>query len=892
LDGLHKQAKDEYIKGQLQSADNLWKQGLDRAEAFHDIIQIAKFLNNLGAVNNELGNYNKAIEYSARALSIRETIGIQADIAFPLLNLGNVYRALGQTTKALDYYNRGLNMLEKVGNQVGVAGVLNNLGRVYSDLGQNNRALDYYSRAYVIRLTIGDQSTIADTLVNLGVVHRDLGEYAKALECTGTALAIYKKIHTPERSATATNNIGTVYFATGQNDKALDYFNRALSIYEKIGKLEDIAETINNLGDVYHAMGKNNKAFDCDTRALVLFEKVGNRTDVIYALENLGSVATDLGRLDEAEKRYAESRRMQELVSLEVSDPSQVGALQESYNHFYERYANLLLKRNKPHDALIMLEAGRGQGLSRQAAANGFDFTRALLPSEAAQIRQKGSDVSADDHLFRAAQDQLYNEPPGSTHLALLQNQKDLAQNKLEEDQKRLLELRDRLTAKYPQYRALAGAAVPTAAQFTVLAANHPNTIYLVFAPVDEKSTLVGTLSKLHGIKFQALPIGEKLLRRQVAEWRSSIGMGELKDNAATSVSVVPPDNGGRGRGPQFEGRSTRNTRLESEHASTLYKELITPLIAAGILPRTVSYRQSPNSERGISHLCFVTADPLVDLPFGALRDSHGQRLIERFVISNSICLGTYFWPPNPRISSATLLCAADPIGVMPERSLGATAADPPRAVASGTRDAVFRSDWRGDYVPLPEARNEGRAVAALFTKSLFVAGPEAKKAKVVSELPRYDILHFATHGYLDAKDGMRSGLILAQENRGTEEDTVLNAREIASLPLAAEMAVLSACHTGQGQSSSGEGVLGLAWAFRAAGVPCVVASQWSVDDAATKEWMLTFYGALKAGKPKDDAVQVAMLAVKKTHPSPYYWAAFELIGDATPLRVGLGSGK
>ena len=115
---------------------------------------------------------------------------------------------------------------------------------------------------------------------------------------------------------------------------------------------------------------------------------------------------------------------------------------------------------------------------------------------------------------------------------------------------------------------------------------------------------------------------------------------------------------------------------------------------------------------------------------------------------------------------------------------------------------------------PLPGARNEGRVVAALFPNSLFVAGPEAKKAMLVDQLPKYNILHFATHGYLDAKEGMRSGLVLAHEKSSSEEETVLEAKEIASLPLSAEMAVLSACHTGQGQASSGEGVLGLAWAF------------------------------------------------------------------------------
>ncbi len=47
---------------------------------------------------------------------------------------------------------------------------------------------------------------------------------------------------------------------------------------------------------------------------------------------------------------------------------------------------------------------------------------------------------------------------------------------------------------------------------------------------------------------------------------------------------------------------------------------------------------------------------------------------------------------------------------------------------------------------------------------------------------------------------------------------------------------------------------------------------------------MVSFYQQLKLGKAKDVALQTAMLTVKKNHPSPYYWAAFELIGDTNPL--------
>ena len=172
-----------------------------------------------------------------------------------------------------------------------------------------------------------------------------------------------------------------------------------------------------------------------------------------------------------------------------------------------------------------MLEAGRGQGLSRQAAANGFDFTGGLSPEEAKQVKQAQSSLAAAAHLFKSAQDRLYAEPAGSPPLVSLQTRKDEAQHKLEAEQKSFAVLRDVLMAKYPQYRDLSGAATPTIAQLLSLASSHPDTLYVEIAPVDDKVTLVATLSKSHGVKFLELPIGEKELRSQAAAWRNAIGL-------------------------------------------------------------------------------------------------------------------------------------------------------------------------------------------------------------------------------------------------------------------------------------------------------------------------------------------------------------------------------
>ena len=64
------------------------------------------------------------------------------------------------------------------------------------------------------------------------------------------------------------------------------------------------------------------------------------------------------------------------------------------------------------------------------------------------------------------------------------------------------------------------------------------------------------------------------------------------------------------------------------------------------------------------------------------------------------------------------------------------------------------------------------------------------------------------------------SGLVLAGANQPTEKDTgLLTGEAIAGLDLdKMDLAVLSACRTGLGEQSNGEGVFGLERAFHIAG--------------------------------------------------------------------------
>ena len=201
--------------------------------------------------------------------------------------------------------------------------------------------------------------------------------------------------------------------------------------------------------------------------------------------------------------------------------------------------------------------------------------------------------------------------------------------------------------------------------------------------------------------------------------------------------------------------------------------------------------------------------------------------------------------------------------------------------------ERALRGVRAGALTRLPFSRQEADAIVASAPRgtSLRAFGFEANRSAATSgDLAAYRIVHFATHGIVNARQPELSGVVLSLFDRqGRKEDGFLRLHDIDGLHLGAELVVLSACQTGLGRDLRGEGIVGLTRAFMHAGTPRVVASLWQVDDLATAELMKRFYRRLFEEKLAPAAALRAAqreLAASRRWNAPYYWAGFVLHGE------------
>lgn len=129
----------------------------------------------------------------------------------------------------------------------------------------------------------------------------------------------------------------------------------------------------------------------------------------------------------------------------------------------------------------------------------------------------------------------------------------------------------------------------------------------------------------------------------------------------------------------------------------------------------------------------------------------------------------------------------------------------------------------------------------------------------------------------------LKSGLLLAGTNLGSGDEGIVTALEVTGLDLwGTKMVVLSACDTGVGEVKNGDGVYGLRRALVLAGSESQLMSLWPVSDAGTRDLMINYYKALKAGEGRSAGMRRVRLELlkdaKRAH--PYYWASFIQSGE------------
>ncbi len=836
-----------HSRGKLRDALGCYQEVLDLLRELGELKYEALVLSNLGSAYNNLGEPRLALDHHRRALALRRSTGDRRGEAQTLNNIAVVYRRVGELQQALDHYDRALEVRRELGDLGRQASILNNIGYTYFSLGEPRRALAFLRQALSLRRQVADRRGESITLNVLGQVRMSLGRAAEARELFRRALELRRAVGDRRGEAITLNLIGGGLLASGDPSAAEGFFDQALEILDDEENRRETAIALHHKGESYLLLAKPGEAQVALNRALSLRIAIGDPHGEAQALTALAQAERRLGHLDKARRHVAAALEKIESVRTRVSAADLRATFLASRRRAYELDVDLLME----------LHAARPEGnFAQQAlAASERGRARSLLDV----LSEAGAELGDGDPELRERRSALLLRlnAKATRRLTLLSRGQDEQESELElyEVVAELDRLEAEIRRRSPRYQALTRPRPLDLAGTQGLLDG--DTMLLEYSLGAER----GFLWVLTADTFAAheLPGRSEVeaAAREVARHLSTFDprSGAAERQAARDLSRLL-------LGPVAE-------RLDGQRLVVVADGAL-HYVPFGVLP----IPGEPSSSRPEP---LIARHEVVHLP------SASSLAVQRAAIAGrpaaprwaAVFADPVFDPRDPRL-------AAQPAPGTPaaQRPTGA----PPASSAQRGSTAGIGGPR---FDRLPSTRREAAAVAALAAPGevLTALDFDAARALVLGdELRRYRILHFATHGLIDAGNPQLSGLVLSLFDRqGRAQEGFLRLRDIYGLELGADLVVLSGCRTALGQEISGEGLVGLTRGFMYAGVPRVVASLWRVEDRATAELMARFYRSMSIdGMPPAAALRAAQISIlgERGWRDPYYWGAFVLQGD------------
>ncbi|MFC2157245.1 CHAT domain-containing protein [Acidobacteriota bacterium] len=790
---------------------------------------------------NELAVFLKLNE---EALALARDLNHRAEQGKCLNHIGLFYWKSSDYSRALSFYFQALSIAQGIGNKLEISACLNNIGLIYKDFGYYEQALDYLERALILDKESGVEEFIAIDLNNIGSTYVRMSEMnyresdlKQALIHFKACLSLAEKANDTRTIVNVLNNLGSLYLTMDKQEKARSYLEEARTAAENSGNLEGLGVILNNLGDIYLKEGRLDTALDFFQRATSAGEAV-QRNDILWeAGWMMGQYFEAQDRMEDAIRAYEGSLRIIESIRSTLSlDTYRAGYLQHKLK-VYESLIHLLSRGTSTKDNSSQVE--KIFSIVERAKA------RAFLDMIA------GSQV---DYFEKLDPETLQNETDLSNEISALMRSlylKDLT----DVQRKGILEHLRYAEDRYMQLLSQIRVHSPSAAEFIAPKLDSLNEIQRGL--LDEKTVL---LEYFLGERGSYLFI----VTRESVSFHPLPPRAKIRESIRGFMKMLsdPPASKARYRG--------------SPAARRLFRELLFPLGEA--------------QYQGIERLIIIPDGVLYYLPFETLEmdigqaDSKTRKIVDRYDVSYAPSSSSMLYltrNTRPHVGSPSLLAFGSP-------SYDLDSGDPEgmgRSVSAILKNLYLSDGF--DLSPIRFGRKEVNSIARLFPKhkrNVFI-GKDAQEA-VFKSVPvdSSQIIHFACHGFLDEGFPSRSALVLSLKDT-EEEDGFLQVREIYKLRLSAKLVVLSGCQTGRGLLTAGEGILGLPRIFFYAGAKSVLSTVWRIDDKPTALFMKYFYKYLSDGKSRSAALRMAKLRMLRTRYShPFYWAAFVLYGDPSPL--------
>ena len=879
---LRKQAKYTLAVQQIQKALEIEERILGPAHR-----STASTIRLLAELYESQGSYAQAIPLYQRSLKIREKVygKESASYATSLSDLAWIYEAMDSFELAEPLHLEAIKIQEKVlgKENASYADSLCRLAFLYKVMGAYELAEPRYLEAIKIqeRVLGKEHGSYAISLSGLAGLYELMGAYERAEPLYLEAIKIQEKVHGKENGLYSQDLVGlaNLYRAMGSYKLAESRFVEVIKINEKVYGKEhpEYATSLVGLGLLYKRMGKYELAEPLYLEAKNIYERVFGKEHSSYAVSvgNLAVLYWTMGSYDRAEPLYIEGIKIMEKV---------LGKEHPFYATSLSNLGRFLASQGRYSDSVLWLDRAR--------KATASHITK-VLPSLSAKRRH----VFLKEKFYwklRFALSVAYQSRSSSRSATLsagwLLNSKAIVHQTSAESAllstpeatglvQRLRTVRKQL-AEFA-INAAEGTTQETRAKLVELENREReiNKELAAFRLIDTDTPWINI-----GTVQSNLPIGSVLIN--IARFEPRNIKEDKNLDPIYAAWIIPASGEGDvklidlGDAKKIEKqvaalRKQLNASIAGDINQTGEESLEKEFIRQSKLISKLVFAPLEDHLTGIEEILVSPDGELWTIPWETLQTADDKYVLEKYRIR-------YLTSGRELASNQRKgRYSGDPV-VMADPDYDLSPVKIKKVNDSNKQ--ILRSAATATFTRLPSSRTEASAIKAPLegytgSTAQMLLGAEAQES-AFKQLHRPRSLVLSTHGYFDKykakKAGdidvnplLRCGLALAGANNRKKamedgkEDGILTGLEIVGTDLrGTELVVLSACETGLGEVTSGEGVAGLRQAFQLAGAQSVVSSLWQVEDGETARLMKLFFQNLASGKSKSEALRLSLIHI------------------------------
>jgi tetratricopeptide (TPR) repeat protein/two-component sensor histidine kinase len=270
---------------------------------------LIKQLDSIAFAFEKLPNYDSAIFYYKRELSIYISSKNNKEIGRSYLKIGRLLSEKGEIAEASKVFFKMLKYAELANDTSRIAIAFTRIGRCYEFLNKNENAFEYYEKGLEIseKYSIHKQSiALYGTMGNL-YLQQNKFEDCRKMAVKADSLA--KKLNDPYFKYGADNLYGLYYSAIKDYTNAEKYMLQALAYnLQKNPNASHTGGTYFNLGEIAAKQNKNNQALIYYSEAFRIFKNQNEK-------KNLKDISYNLANLYANQKNYTQAYEYQKLFS-------------------------------------------------------------------------------------------------------------------------------------------------------------------------------------------------------------------------------------------------------------------------------------------------------------------------------------------------------------------------------------------------------------------------------------------------------------------------------------------------------------------------------------------------------------------------------------------------